>query len=157
MAKTSQDRAKRVFTVAEANARLPLVGAIAADVVSLARDVIQRRQRLLELAHWTERDDRGPYRDELVQIEEDLDKDTRRVAAYVEELRELGVEPKSITEGLVDFPAILDGRLVYLCWRLGEPEVGFWHEVDAGFRGRQPIGDFWKPSHPPVEASAQSA
>jgi hypothetical protein len=50
----------------------------------------------------------------------------------------LGVEPKG-GDGLVDFPALWDGRLVYLCWKLGEPEVLYWHEIDAGFAGRQPL------------------
>ncbi len=72
-------------------------------------------------------------------MEEELDKDSRRVLEYVEELRQLGVEAKSVTEGLVDFPAIAEGRMVYLCWKLGEPEVGFWHERDDGFGGRQPL------------------
>ena len=58
---------------------------------------------------------------------------------YVDELRQLGIETKSVTEGLVDFPAIMDGRMVYLCWRLGELRVSHWHELDAGFRGRQPL------------------
>jgi hypothetical protein len=75
----------------------------------------------------------------LFQAGEELEKDSRRVLEYVKELRELGIETKSVTEGLVDFPAILHGRMVYLCWKLGEPEVGFWHETDAGFRGRQPL------------------
>jgi hypothetical protein len=58
---------------------------------------------------------------------------------YVEELRQLGVEPKNGPEGLVDFPAMLDGRPVFLCWKLGEPEVMFWHDLEAGFQGRQPL------------------
>ena len=73
-------------------------------------------------------------------METELEMDGRRILEYVEELRQLGVEAKSATEGLVDFPAVLDGRTVYLCWRLGEPEVLYWHELDAGFRGRKPLG-----------------
>ena len=53
--------------------------------------------------------------------------------------RELGVEPKGAAEGLVDFPMMMDGRLVYLCWRVGEPEILYWHELEAGFAGRQPL------------------
>ncbi len=58
---------------------------------------------------------------------------------YVEELRALGVEPKSGPEGLVDFPSLMDERVVFLCWKLGENEVTNWHELDAGFRGRQSL------------------
>jgi len=58
---------------------------------------------------------------------------------YVDELRQLGIEPKSTVDGVVDFPAKLDGRDVYLCWKLGEPEVLHWHEVNGGFQGRHPL------------------
>jgi hypothetical protein len=81
----------------------------------------------------------GVYDEELTQIEEELEKDRRRLQGFVEELLELGVEPKSGPDGLIDFPAEQDGRLVYLCWKLGEEEVLYWHEIDAGFRGRQPL------------------
>src|SRR5690606_33781477 len=79
------------------------------------------------------------YADELRQIEEELEKDTQRLHEYVEELRQLGVEPKNGPMGLVDFPAMMDGRPVYLCWQLGEPEVMYWHDLEAGFAGRQSL------------------
>ena len=60
---------------------------------------------------------------------------------FVEELRQLGVEPKSGVEGLIDFPSMYEGRLVYLCWKLGEESVGYWHELDAGFAGRRPLAN----------------
>ena len=50
-----------------------------------------------------------------------------------------GGDETACPEGLVDFPSRLDGRTVFLCWRLGEPEVLHWHELDAGFAGRQPL------------------
>jgi hypothetical protein len=133
--------AKRTFTVREANATLPLVRAITTDLVNLARDVVERRQRLVGLSRRSDPEVNDPYREELAQIEGELDKDAQRVVEYVEELRALGAEPKSVTDGLIDFPATLEGRRVFLCWRLGEPEIAFWHEVDGGFRGRQPIAD----------------
>ena len=82
---------------------------------------------------------RDPYQEELVQIEEELQKDGRRLREYVDELRDLGIEPANGTEGLVDFPALVDGRKVFLCWKLGEPEVRFWHEPNAGYRQRHPL------------------
>jgi hypothetical protein len=51
----------------------------------------------------------------------------------------MGVELKDIEEGLVDFRSMRDGRIVYLCWRQGEDTIAFWHELDAGFAGRQPL------------------
>lgn len=129
----------RLFTVEQANAMLPLVRAITSDLASLAKDVMERRHRLAQLLSGRQLKPNDPYSEELAQMEADLERDTLRLQEYVEELRELGVEPKGAIEGLVDFPAQLDGRLVYLCWRLGEPEVLYWHEIDAGFAGRQPL------------------
>ena len=54
-------------------------------------------------------------------------------------LGEAGVVVKDIDRGLIDFPALLEGREVFLCWELGEYEVGFWHELDAGYPGRRPL------------------
>lgn len=131
---------RRVFTTAEANAALPLVRAIVSDLAQLSRDVIERRERFEQLK--VRRASRGHdvYDQELAQVEEELQRDAEQLQEYVNELVELGVEPKSGPEGLVDFPSYLDGRLVYLCWKLGESEVSHWHELDAGFRGRQPLG-----------------
>lgn len=57
----------------------------------------------------------------------------------VEELHALGLEVKDVDAGLVDFPALRDGERVYLCWQLGEPEIGYWHGVEEGFAGRKPL------------------
>ena len=58
---------------------------------------------------------------------------------YSEELQKLGVELKDPLVGLIDFYSKMDGRDVLLCWKLDEPEVGFWHEMNAGFSGRQSL------------------
>jgi hypothetical protein len=57
------------------------------------------------------------------------------------ELREREIVLRDLDRGLVDFPALRDGREVYLCWEEGEDEIGFWHDPDAGFAGRCPLGD----------------
>jgi hypothetical protein len=128
----------RVFSLELANAMLPLVRAITSDLAGLSREVIERRERLSRLTAGRQ-GARDPYAEELAQIEEELEKDRARLQGFVEELRELGVEPKNGPDGLVDFPAMMDGRLVYLCWKLGEPEVLHWHELDAGFAGRHSL------------------
>jgi hypothetical protein len=125
--------------VQEANATLPLVGAIVRDLTGLSREVIERRERLSALLAGRDRESHGPYREELVQVEEDLEADNRRLREYVEELHQLGVEPRSVTDGLVDFPAILGGEAVYLCWELGEPEILYWHKRGTPLHDRQPL------------------
>ena len=130
---------KKTFTVEQANAMLPLVAAIASDLARLSQEVIDRRQRLAHVAADRELSTGDPYDDELALVERELERDTQRLREYVRELCELGVEPKGAEEGLVDFPCMMDGCLVYLCWKVGEPEVLYWHELDTGFTGRQPL------------------
>lgn len=130
---------KRLFTVDEANAMLPLVRAICKDLSALAREVVERRERLSFLMAGRGDSHRDPYSEELAQIEEELEHDRERLREYVQELNDLGVELKGALEGLVDFPSTVDDRLVYLCWKLDEPEVLYWHDVDAGYGGRQPL------------------
>jgi hypothetical protein len=65
-----------------------------------------------------------------------------RMKDAVAQLIEWGVELRDIGTGLIDFPALANGRPIWLCWRLGEPEdIRWWHELDAGFGGRQPLAE----------------
>lgn len=134
-----QYRPAKLFTIPQANATLPLVRAITGDIVRLARDILVRRESLANLAAGRSGESQDVYSEELSHIEEELEKDNQRLAEYVDELRQLGVELKGAAEGLVDFPSMQDGRVVYLCWKYNEPEVLYWHELDAGFAGRQAL------------------
>ena len=140
MTTSHPETGKKYFTVAQANAMLPLVRAIVQDIVDLAKSVRERHE-LLHLRGDPEGDDglTASYREERTQAQDELDNDQQRLQDYVEELQALGVEFKGFDLGLVDFPCWMDGREVYLCWKLGEPAVGFWHETDAGFAGRQKL------------------
>jgi hypothetical protein len=128
---------RRTFTLEQANASLPLVKAIVSDLAELARDVGERQDRLAVLTVDCPGKGLSAYSDELEQVQKDLAADHRRLNEYFRELVDLGVEPKGAVDGLVDFPCQMDGRLVYLCWKLGEPSVSHWHELEAGFAGRQ--------------------
>ena len=123
---------KKFFTPAQANAMLPLVRRIVEDITGLVAGLKERHARLLRLQA-------QPRSDELPQAEEDFERARDQMGAYVEELLQLGIELKDPVTGLIDFPCWKDGREVYLCWRLGEDEVGHWHELDAGFAGRQKL------------------
>jgi len=132
------------FTVATANRTLPLVRAIVTDIVALHRDVSERKERLKAL-----RKRRGNaqtaqpdlYREEVDQIQEHLDQDVERLQGFVEELSDIGIELKDPQVGLVDFPTLMDGKNAYLSWSLGEPEVEFWHTIEAGSQTRLPISN----------------
>lgn len=129
---------KRYYTAASANKALPLVRSIVADVVQRFQELAVLRDRLTLLDH-TRRDALPPaHREEVEQVERECEQKADALNELAGELQELGVELKG-TDGLVDFPALLDGREVHLCWRHGEAEVAYWHECDAGFAGRQPL------------------
>jgi len=139
---SKSERAAKYFTVEQANAMLPLIRAIALDLTALAHDVMERRERLAVFSKrgaLNKHKGRDPYADELDQMQQTLASDSQRLHEFIDELRSLGVEPKGALEGTVDFPALLDGRPVYLCWRLGEAEVTHWHDLDAGFAARQSL------------------
>jgi len=136
---SSEYQPTRLFTIEQANAMLPLVRAITSDLANLGKDVMERRHRLALVAAGRNFKSGDPYADELAQMQAELERDQQKLLDYVAELRELGVEPKGAIEGLVDFPSEQDGRIVFLCWRLGEPEVLHWHDLEAGFAGRQPL------------------
>src|SRR5437588_2152094 len=104
---------RKYFTIEQANAMLPLVRVIAKDLVDLSRDVVERRERLAHLMAGRNGAANDVYREELSQIEEELEKDGRRLHDYVEELRRLGLEPKNGSEGLIDFPTLVDGHEAY--------------------------------------------
>lgn len=130
---------KKYFTVAEANAMLPLVRAIVRDISELARELDDRQERVERCR--PDRDDvvSPAHAEEVREIMAEIERGHERMSEYVEELTRLGIELKDFRVGLIDFRCRAGNREVYLCWRLGEPEVGFWHELDAGFAGRQEL------------------
>ncbi len=137
-AKPVVGRKRKYFTVEEANKALPLVKRIVSDIVHQYRVVEDLQQRLSMISRDRRRPSNDLYSEELAQSQAEFEAEESKLSTYVDELRRLGVELKG-PDGLCDFCSIMDGREVFLCWRLGEPEVMHWHELDAGFAGRQPL------------------
>jgi hypothetical protein len=120
------------FTVAEANTLLPRVKAVVSDL-------LDARQRILDA-----QPDLWPVLEKAIgnggsKKAGELLVEFERIESSVHALSEMGCILKDINSGLVDFPTIRNGREVLLCWRYDEPEVGFWHDAEAGFAGRQPL------------------
>jgi hypothetical protein len=132
---------KRYFTAAEANARLPLVRAIVRDIAALARDLHERQERLERIKPTDRKLRNAAHQEEIDQVVTEIERDQERIGEFVAELTRLGVEMKDPFVGLVDFPCWMGNREVCLCWRLDETDVGFWHEMDAGFAGRQKLNN----------------
>ena len=126
----------QLFTVEQANRTLPLVRKIVEDVVEQHR---HWREAILELdlvASSLRADDPS---ERAMMLERAVQSLAREIDGYKRELEDLGIQLKDPRLGLVDFPSEMAGRTVLLCWRLGEPEVQYWHELDSGYAGRQPL------------------
>ncbi len=122
----------RYFTVDEANALLPKLKALLEHMLAARQHIVETRQTwepMMEKARGNGGGEQG----------KDLYKDTEKIHLTMEQINAWGIIVKDVDTGLVDFPSLRHGREVYLCWRLGEPHVAFWHDVDAGFAGRQPL------------------
>ena len=128
------------FTLQEANDKLPELTRLLQEMQEQGRQLAAIRERTGAV----QRKIRGngyhnPIEDApLAQGERLLEESLRE---GIERLAEWGIELKDLERGLVDFPALREGRTVYLCWELGEPEVAYWHETTTGFAGRQPVDD----------------
>jgi hypothetical protein len=124
------------FTVEQANATLPLVRRIIEDIV---RQHEVWRDKIMELELATSGSRAGDPNPAAVRLEHEVQVLARDIEGFRRELGELGIELKDPRLGLIDFPSDMNGRRVFLCWKLGEPDVQFWHEVDTGYSGRQPL------------------
>ena len=124
----------KLFTIQEANALLPNVRVILAKIQRAHRRLSQYRDEARKAAAAAEQGGGG--------IEQGVAYATvlTDLTGEMSELDTLGVQLKDFERGLVDFPSLRDGRVVLLCWQLGEgDELEWWHDVDAGFAGRTPL------------------
>ena len=120
---------RRYFTVEQADMSLTYVSKITHDIRASYRRAVELQERLDETPAAAEG---GPIRLEYEATISALNR-------YVDELNDVGVELKDYEIGLVDFPAMHEGRQVSLCWKHGEKKIAAWHELDAGFSGRKPV------------------
>lgn len=129
----------RLFTREAAERTLPLVRRIVADLQEeypAWREAVGR----FELLSGSVRADRGEPED-LVAAQAEVSIHAGRINDFLRELEAIGCLFKGFEAGLVDYYSLHDDRPVFLCWRLGEEHITHWHELDAGYTGRQPIDD----------------
>ena len=122
---------RRHWTLEQANEALPLVGAI----VSRLREA---RRRLADLGFDS---DFGIHAEATGGGWPGMEwaRESVEVAIGFEQLEALEIVVRDLERGLVDFPALIEGEEVYLCWLVDEPSVGHWHAVESGFAGRRPL------------------
>jgi hypothetical protein len=131
--------APRIFTVAEAERTLPLVRRIVTDLLA-AYPVWRQAVEEYDLLAGAARAELGET-PALQAARETITREAERINGYLQELEQIGCVFKGFEAGLVDFYALREDRLVFLCWRLGEDHITHWHEVDAGFAGRRPLDE----------------
>lgn len=128
----------KLFTVDQAEKALPLVKRIVADIV---QRVQEREARIIERQKLPDSPTPGSGNEEKAfALEREISQFEDDVKRFQGELEAVGVEIKDYRIGLIDFFSRYDGRIVYLCWKLDEgPTLAWWHDLNGGFRGRQPI------------------
>ena len=134
----------RLWTVAEANGRIEALSELLPQLKNWAvrlAEVHGELRRLTEFwGHDVDATD-SPDRELKGRLEAEWRNLSHRLEEAVAALRSEGIEVKELETGLIDFYAVRDGELVLLCWRRGEPSVGYYHTLEGGFRSRQPLPD----------------
>ena len=123
------------FTLQEANEALQIIRPLMDEVQKIRQKILANQPEAWPAIEKSAGNGGNKALSRMVQDFEQLD-------ALIHQILDTGVQIKDINTGLLDFSATRDGREVYLCWKHGEYEIAFWHEVDAGFSGRQPIESF---------------
>jgi hypothetical protein len=138
----------RRFTLAEAQSLIPQVERLLRDAMTLkaefdqAETALRRLQERVVLMGGV-----LPDREGMLAARKRREETGARLRAALEEVQQIGCVVKDLDIGLIDFPTLFRGEEVYLCWKLGEPGIEFWHGVEEGFRGRKPIDRDFREHH----------
>ena len=137
-----QNKSPKLFTVEEANQLLPQVRQTLKDLRNRREDIRKIEQKIaVEELTWLRKDGTvDPKAEEqLSRLKKMLDEMVNTFGQGFERLNALGAQLKDLDEGLVDFFMVRGNTLVYLCWKEGEDRIRFWHDMESGFPGRQPL------------------
>ncbi len=141
----------RLWTVPEANRRLAQLAELLPRLRTWALRLSEVQTEVDRLtAFWGKEVDASDHVDHerKAQLDSEWQHLTHRLEEAVGALQRDGIEVKDLPGGLVDFYGLVDGEVVFLCWRLGEAEVGFYHRLDGGYRSRRPIPETGRPTTP---------
>jgi len=132
--------ANRTFTLAEAQELLPILEALlrrASEAKTRCEEIDARFQEVNQrvLMHGGMLLDIVP----LARLRAERDKFNQTITDTLAEITATGVQVKDVNIGLLDFPCVVEGKVVLLCWKLGEHTIGHWHGVDEGYAGRKRI------------------
>jgi len=125
----------RYFTLQEANQTLETIRPWMDEIQTIRQEILARKPDVWPVVERAAGNGGSRVASELVV-------EFGRLDALVHKIKETGVLFKDINLGLLDFSALKEGREVYLCWKYGEGDIAFWHEIEAGYAGRQSIASF---------------
>ena len=129
------------FTPEEANRLLPRLEPLLRDLVEKRR-ALREQQEILAAFRAKVRGNGGVSRGhEVVAARQASERLTAQLQQGIQDIQAFGCVVKDADQGLVDFPAMRDGVEVYLCWRLGEDRIAFWHGTDEGYAGRKTLAE----------------
>ncbi len=132
----AQEPSETYFTVEEARALVPQLRELLETMRVEKEELDEKSRALHELAPAMNGNGHAAV---SAGLEQQMKRLIDAIQEKIDRINRLGVEIKDIDRGLVDFPSLRDGRVVYLCWLVSEPTVSFWHEIETGFLGRQPL------------------
>ncbi|MBI3616271.1 MAG: DUF2203 domain-containing protein [Candidatus Omnitrophica bacterium] len=137
-----QEKGPRLFTVEEANRLIPQVQQILRKL-QMIQEQIKRseEEKAIEELSWLREDGTVSPRAkiQIARLEKLLEARAKEFEQDLERLNKLGGQLKSLEEGLVDFLGEREGQLICLCWKDGEDQIRFWHDMESGVAGRQPL------------------
>ena len=123
---------ERIFTLAEAQSLLPRLR-------TLLEELSQEWKRMSELNPEIQKARNNAPLNGYSKFGVEYVESVSHLMSLIHEIKDMGVLLKDADKGLCDFPYIKGGRMVYLCWQLGEDRIGYWHDVETGFAGREPL------------------
>ncbi len=126
------------FTREEAEALLPAITIVLETIQGCGMKLRELEQDLAEL-HAQAANNGHHLHARIATLQKSLVQQTNVLRTALHELQTFGCELKDPDTGLIDFLSLRDGQEIYLCWRLGEERIAFWHDLDTGFAGRQPL------------------
>ncbi len=139
---TTREEGPKFFTLEEANQLIPHVQKILGELRA-HREKIQKvdQQKAVEELCWLQEDGTvsPKAKKQVGHFQEALEQEVKIFEQQMEELAAIGVELKDLDDGLVDFYAVRGDKLVYLCWKEGEDQIRYWHDLESGFAGRRPV------------------
>lgn len=128
----------RYFTREEAEAVLPAITVVLLKMQACHKSMLQAQEEL-DTLHMQARGNGHHLRERILKAQASVAQQTHLMRQLLHELHEFGCELKDIDTGLIDFLGQRAGRDMYLCWRLGEERINYWHDLQTGFAGRQPL------------------